>query len=363
MSGETKLYMLIEKNIFLKKLGIKNLKEYKHRIGKKTNISELEKEFNMLYPNSNKVCDCGKQIFFSTNISSMYKRKRITYVGYDIVCKDCSKRGVTLEKMILKYGEIVGNERWNYYCQKQSETNTFAYKKQKYDWTEKQFKAYNLKRSITLENQINLYGIIDGTKRYNDYIEKQRYSGCALEYFKKNYGNEEGTKKYLEINKSKAQTLEAFINRYGNYDGPKKYDEYKHKTSGMFISKISQELFDSIISIIGNNGHTYYGSLNKEFFLYNKKENVSYFYDYVDTIRKKVIEFNGIKFHAKSQNDENFHNPFSNISSKEIYDKDMKKKELIESKGYSFLYIWEDEYRVNKNKEIDKCISFLKDVI
>ena len=41
----------------------------------------------------------------------------------------------------------------------------------------------------------------------------------------------------------------------------------------------------------------------------------------------------------------------------------MKKKELIESKGYSFLYIWEDEYRSNKNKEINKCISFLKDVI
>lgn len=128
----------------------------------------------------------------------------------------------------------------------------------------------------------------------------------------------------------------------------------------MFVSKVSQEMFDSIISIIGNNNHTYYGKLNKEFFLYDKELDRCYFYDYVDTIRKRIIEFNGTCFHARSEDDQLFNNPFSNITAKESYQKDFDKKRRAEQEGYSILYIWENEYYLDKNKEIEKCISFLK---
>lgn len=113
-----------------------------------------------------------------------------------ISCSKCSKRGTTLDKMIKKYGIEDGTSRWNIYCNRQKETNTLTYKREKYGWTDEEFDEYNKKRSVTLENQIALYGVEQGTIRYNEYVEKQRYSGCSLEYFKEKYGIDDGKKRY-----------------------------------------------------------------------------------------------------------------------------------------------------------------------
>jgi hypothetical protein len=351
--------MLILRKDFLNKLNISSLKDYKHKIGQKVDTIKLEKEFQTHYPEYNNLCDCGNEISFSCKIDGFISGKRTYYIGYAISCPKCSKRGVTLEKMIKKYGHEDGSYRWNQYCNRQSETNTLKYKQEKYGWTKKEFEEYNKKRSVTKENQIALYGIEDGTRKYNDYVEKQRHAGCTLDYFIEKYGPTDGKLKYEEINKLKSHTLKSYIERYGE-EGYRLYDEFRKKCSVMFVSKVSQELFDSIIKEIGDNGHTYYGKLNKEYFRYDKQLDRCYFYDYVDTIRKKVIEFNGTCFHARSEDDPLYKNPFSNITAKESYQKDSDKKRCIEQDGYSILYIWENEYYLDKNKEIEKCISFLK---
>ena len=41
-------------------------------------------------------------------------------------------RAVTLQKMIQKYGEKIGTERYESYCEKQRIKNTFEHKVQKY---------------------------------------------------------------------------------------------------------------------------------------------------------------------------------------------------------------------------------------
>ena len=47
--------------------------------------------------------------------------------------KICSQTvGITEKSMIRKWGEIEGKKRWKEYCEKQSKTNTFEYKQEKY---------------------------------------------------------------------------------------------------------------------------------------------------------------------------------------------------------------------------------------
>jgi hypothetical protein len=66
------------------------------------------------------------------------------------------KYAITEINLINKYGEILGKEKWQNYCIKQKLTNTFDYKKDKYDWDKNKFNEYNKSRSITLENLINI---------------------------------------------------------------------------------------------------------------------------------------------------------------------------------------------------------------
>ena len=94
------------------------------------------------------------------------------------------------------FGEEEGLKKWNHYCELQSKSNKFEYKKEKYGWTEEDFNNFNKTRAITLENQIAKYGEEEGTKRFNDYCEKQVYAGNKLEYFIEKLGEIEGRKKY-----------------------------------------------------------------------------------------------------------------------------------------------------------------------
>ena len=46
-----------------------------------------------------------------------------------------SRRAITLENMIRKYGDVDGEIKWEQYKDKQSYTNSYEYKKEKYGWT------------------------------------------------------------------------------------------------------------------------------------------------------------------------------------------------------------------------------------
>jgi hypothetical protein len=52
------------------------------------------------------------------------------------------KYAITQENLIKKHGESKGIEKWLNYCSKQSETNTFQYKKEKYGWSKEKFDEY-----------------------------------------------------------------------------------------------------------------------------------------------------------------------------------------------------------------------------
>lgn len=182
-------------------------------------------------------------------------------------------------------------------------------------------------------------------------------------YFIDKYGYDIGKNEYAKLNSKKAITVDNFILKYGKDNGIEKFKRYKeriHKKEN-FFSKISQELFWGIYNNLKNNEHIYFAKLNKEFGKLSNN-NKYYFYDFVDTLNKKVIEFNGDVFHAnpKRYKKDDIVNPFNKKTANEIWKYDNEKIDFIKSLGFDVLIIWESDYYNNKELILKKCIKFLE---
>ena len=133
----------------------------------------------------------------------------------------------------------------------------------------------------------------------------------------------------------------------------------KKKVSGAQYSPISQRLFWDLYNLIGND-KTKFGELNIEFVLAKNKK--CFAYDYVDTYRKKCIEFNGDFWHCNpNEYNENYVHRVKGITALEIWENDRIKNELIKKRGYDVLIIWESDYRKNPKETLEKCLKFLNE--
>jgi len=178
--------------------------------------------------------------------------------------------------------------------------------------------------------------------------------------------DEEKCKKYLE--KVKGQfNLEWFVKKYGEENGNILYKNRNKNISDTSYfkvynqmnknnySNISQELFWNIYNKYPYN-KIYFAELNHE----HSCSTGTYNYDFVMLDKKKIIEFNGCAFHPKAQFQENWTNPYNKkITSSIQFKKDKSKIELAKNKGYDVLIVWEDEYNLNKETTLDKCLVFL----
>jgi len=281
--------------------------------------------------------------------------------GFRKFCKKCCY-GLTLEKCIIRHGKEKGEKIWKDYCKKQSISNTFEYKNKKYGMTIEDFNNYNKSRAVTLENLIKRHGKEKGEKIWKDYCHKQSINGSSLNYFIEKFGEKQGNIIWQNINKNKVNSLENFKKRYGQQEGILKFEEYMSNKKMKSYSKISQELFWNIYENLTFKENIYFYELNKEFGKLNIKNGEYYYYDFVDLSNKKIIEFNGNVFHVKNiKESKDWKNPFSNISAKECYIKDKRKEKFIKNLGFKILYIWEDDYKLNKQKILLKCLNFLGD--
>lgn len=299
---------------------------------------------------------CKSEILFSDSIRySNLDGNKLLFIGYRKLCKKCSI-GVTLENLKIKYGDEIGEKKWNVYCEKQKQTMTFEYWNKKTGMSIEEYEVFNKRYGRSLENFIEKYGEEEGTKKYNETIDNIKYTQ-SKEYYKEKYG-EEWEEKWNNVCASKSQSLQACISRDGEEEGIKKYLQ-KIEKSKPYVSEMSQDLFDMIYNemYVCSDG-IYYARLNKEFGkMYNQ---TYYFYDFVDSNKKKVIEFNGECFHARSPDDlkyYNFRNPTE--TAKDAFERDLKKREAIESFGFEVLYVWENDYEKDKERVKEECIKFL----
>lgn len=128
-------------------------------------------------------------------------------------------------------------------------------------------------------------------------------------------------------------------------------------------SKQSQDLFWELYKQLSEQEKekSYFATLNKEFVLCF--ENKYYKYDFVNSLLKKAIEFNGQKFHPLSSMKDDeinwcvFH---PNKTVKEAREYEKHKYLALEKRNYKILTIWDFEFKQNKNEIIKKCLEFLK---
>lgn len=161
------------------------------------------------------------------------------------------KKAITLENMIIKYGQEEGNIRYNNYLQKIYNTRGFDYylKTHPTATLEEYKQRYN---HTSKESFIKRYGEEEGNKYYSDFILKLSKSGkesrlkyiekygldeykrthcISLENLIKKYGEEEGNKRWLKYleKQSFANSIEGYISRYGEDEGKQKWYEYIEK--------------------------------------------------------------------------------------------------------------------------------------
>lgn len=172
------------------------------------------------------------------------------------------------------------------------------------------------------------------------------------------------------LKETQEKKIKTCLERYG-VENPWKVKEFQDKalrtkynkeTFFYQTSKNSQELFDEIYKKLNDNfkNKTYYGSLNKEFGIYDKNNKKYQFFDFVISSIKKCIEFNGDYWHMNPKLHESGEfNKKTKTTSNEIWKKDEAKLNSIKKLGFSVLVVWESEYNENREAVINKCLSFL----
>lgn len=284
----------------------------------------------------------------------LFKRFGITRTAFNVMCESTkfafgisdqdyssarSRYALSEKKFIDKYG-AEGKEKWDNYRRRQSITNTYEYKRDKYGWTREQFDDYNKSRAVTRRNLIRKYGEMLGTEKYNDYVKKQRDTK-SWDYMVSTYGIERAR----EINRSKVATKQGFIDKYGESIGTEKWIYYINH--GFGVSKISQQCFQEIDKLLSDRYTTHFAEKDFEYSV-SCGEHI-YHLDYYIEELNICIEFNGSVFHADDRiySDDDHCNPFvPDLTAKQIRENDMNRyKDLYIFNNIKTFVIWELDYR------------------
>lgn len=167
--------------------------------------------------------------------------------------------------------------------------------------------------------------------------------------------------------------LDKFIERYGEDEGTRRWNErqerwissYNDKTpeemaliqskkvgTGYTISKAEKDIMRNMVSAFGDSvtkGPSLPYEDGKRYFVY-------------DICRgNRIIEYNGDFWHANPNiYDESFVNPYTKMTYKDIWDKEILKEKVANDNGYIVHRVWEADYKKNKNKGIEECLEFLR---
>lgn len=297
------------------------------------------------------------------------------------ISENTEKYSNTKEKFVKLYGEEEGGKRWEHFVNNSKTKNPQKRNKPSLqNFIEKYGEEYghifweNYKESLsfTKEKCIKKYGEELGVKKWDDYVKKMSES-CkkstsseqmkfinSINFYVEKYGEEEGKKKYDEWKKSQDHSSKEFmIKKYGIKEGLKKYREVGLKRSfhsDSYHSKISQQLFDTIKSIIGE--ECKYSTNGQELRLFDEEENKPYYFDFC--YKDKIIEYNGDYWHANPNFYESDYLFKGDVLASDIWEKDRRKQIFAEQKGYKVLTVWDSEYKKGSIDVLEKCLNFLK---
>ena len=233
--------------------------------------------------------------------------------------------------------------------------------KEKSQWC----KEYWIKRGYSEDNAKN---IISNLQQNNSNKRTCYITTKNVEYWiNKGFSLEEA--KNIISESQKTFSKDICINKYGYDEGIKiftkrqnKWQYTLHNSNNMCngYSNISQELFNILSQLYEDDTSVYYATKNKEYSIYY--ENKRYIYDFVDIKSKKIIEFNGDLFHANPKYFTKYDNPNplnKTKTAEQIWQHDDIKRQICELHGFKILYVWESEYKNDKENIINNCKKFL----
>jgi hypothetical protein len=265
----------------------------------------------------------------------------------------------TKETYIVRYGTKEGEIRWNSYCEKQKVKNLFENKQQKYGWTKEQFSEFNKSRASTKQLMINRYGEEEGKQKWDSYVDRQRYTN-SLQYYEEKYGKDAGYEEWLNYNKEKGKSskLEWLMEKYSVDEVGAL--EIAASRAPKSASSIAEMLF--ITDLENALGRSFkYTAKTKQFAIWNKYTDSICFYDLVDSITNKIIEFHGDYWHCNpAKYDANYIHKHSELQAKDIWQKDFTKTKCALERGYQIKIVWWSEYETNRDQIIKECTEWLQ---
>lgn len=187
--------------------------------------------------------------------------------------------------------------------------------------------------TISIESLIDVYGEIDGTIRYLKNIDRLKYTS---------------SRKY-------------YIDKYGHIEGNEKYDD-RLKKRIVPMSKSSKEAYHFFIPIykfLRKNGieknDIYWGIGHSNEWFINTNGSI-FFYDFTIPKLNIILEYNGIKFHPKSEWDlekrEKWKCLYSNINyDDKIKIDDIKRKNAIDN-NFEYIEVFSDDDIIYKQNMI-----------
>lgn len=137
---------------------------------------------------------------------------------------------------------------------------------------------------------------------------------------------------------------------------------YDPRLNFIGATKESIVAFTDIIEALEKNSVDYYLGIegSREYYIRDQKTGTGYFYDMCIYPLKIIIEYNGIKWHAKSPNDKNWINPISKQTAKENFEYFEKKVKLAESNGFEVIIFWSDDMPEKRERQIKEIITKIK---
>jgi len=294
---------------------------------------------------------------FKYNCSGKFangKEYKAAYPGATVVSKEVAQAtAITLENLIKKYGQQDGTIRWESYKSKQAYSNSLPYKKERHGWTNKQFDEYNSSRAQTLHKMVERYGETVGAEKWEKYCLRQAYTNTK-DYFISKYGEILGLSKFLEINHKKSiphnpkllaaqlsididEATQIIINRQQNF----------------FTSKLEIEFTTLLENSVGKLDHT---SSNKPYGKWSHLLDTYVVYDIKHN--NCIIEFNGNYWHANPRIYVDSAIIRGNTAV-DIRHRDMLKLKTVQDLGFSVMTVWEDEFNADKIATIAKVKEWI----
>lgn len=139
---------------------------------------------------------------FGNRVSDKTRLNKNTWSG--ILTPELSKKlsdSHTIEGYINKYGKEIGSEKHADMIKNKTYKNSVDSYIEKYGSSIGlvEFNKVQNKKVISLENQIKLYGLADGTKKYNQWKLKQKNKN-TISYYIELYGYEDGLTRWFARN-------------------------------------------------------------------------------------------------------------------------------------------------------------------